>query len=223
MSDSKISSVVAITQIDGARVTSPIHWGLIAFGGIVVVGGVILTLFMSNRRDTSLAKAWIDFDSIQENEKLANFAEEQSRNPVGSATHLKMARQQLALGLREYPAPMKETFSPSPDSPEAKSSSKTPQVMAILLKARDGFDLALKGLSGLPALELECKISAGRASEALENVPDARRRYNEVVEDPRFKDSAVAREVRLRVKEMDDKGRWEGIAQLEKDLRQSSP
>ena len=223
MSDSKISSVVAITQIDGARVTSPIPWGLIAFGGIVVVGGVILTLFMSNRRDTSLAKAWIDFDSIQENEKLAIFAEEQSRNPVGSAAHLKMARQQLAIGLREYPAPMKETFSPSPDSPEAKNSSKAPQVMEILRQARNGFDLARKGLSSLPALELECLVSAGRASEALDDVQNARERYQKVVNDPRFKDSDVAREVRLRVKEMDDKGRWDGIAQLEKDLRQSAP
>ena len=95
--------------------------------------------------------------------------------------------------------------------------------MEILRQARNGFDLARKGLSSLPALELECLVSAGRASEALDDVQNARERYQKVVNDPRFKDSAVAREVRLRVKEMDDKGRWDGIAQLEKDLRQSAP
>ncbi|MFM8932223.1 MAG: tetratricopeptide repeat protein, partial [Gemmataceae bacterium] len=100
---------------------------------------------------------------------------------------------------------------------------KPADTMALLKQAREGFDKARKFFKDLPALELECMVSGGRASEALEEVDDARKRYQEVIDSPRFKESAVAREVRQRMKEMDEKGRWKTVTQIESNLRKTGP
>jgi len=198
-----------------------IPWKLVALFGILAAGGLLLVAAAMNRVDTSLAKPWVEFDSLKENDKLASFAQQNQNNLAGAAAHLKMARQQLAMGLREYPAPAKDPFPPSPDSKEAKE--KPADTMALLKQAREGFDLARKSFREMPALELDCMVSGARASEALEDVDDARKRYQEVIDSPRFKDSAVAREVRQRMKEMDEKGRWKTVTQIESTLRKAGP
>lgn len=219
MSEKKITEEVPV-QIEG-EASKEIPWKLVALFGVFGLGGLLLVLAAANRRDTSLAKNWVEFDSIKENEKLATFAKDNQNNPVGAAAHLKMARQQLAMGLREYPVPAKDPFPPSPDSKEAKE--KPADALAMLKQAREGFDLARKSFKDLPALELECMTSAAKASEALEEIEDAKNRYREVVDSPRFKESAVAREVRLRLKEMDEKGRWKTVTQIESSLRKAGP
>ncbi len=198
-----------------------IPWKLVALFGILGAGGLLLVLAAMNRVDTSLSKNWVEFDSLKENDKLANFAQQNQNNPAGAAAHLKMARQQLAMGLREYPSPAKDPFPPSPESKEAKE--KPADTMALLKQAREGFDMARKFFKDIPALELECMVSGGRASEALEEVDDARKRYQEVIDTPRFKESVVAREVRQRMKEMEEKGRWKTVTQIESNLRKTGP
>lgn len=199
--------------------TKEIPWKLIALLGVLVIGGALLVNAAANRRDTSLAKSWVEFDGIKENEKLASFAELNRTNPVGAAAHLKMARQQLAMGLREYPSPAKESFPPSPDSKEAKA--KPADAMELLKQAREGFDMARKSFKELPALELECMASAARASEGLEELEDAKKRYEEVVS--RFGESTIGREIRQRMKEMGEKDRWKTVTRIEDSLRKAGP
>lgn len=203
------------------QVSKEIPWGLVGLLGVVGIGGLLFLLVAANRRDTSLANKWVEFDSLSDNEKLASFAEGNNSNSVGAAAHLKMARQQLAMGLREYPSPAKDPFPPSPDSKEAKA--KPTDVIEVLKQARQGFDLARKSFKDLPSLQLECMVSAARASEALEEIDDAKKRYKEVLDAKEFANSAVARDVRQRLKEMDEKGRWNNVAQIETTLRKAGP
>jgi glycosyltransferase involved in cell wall biosynthesis len=92
---------------------------------------------------------------------------------------------------------------------------------AVQMVAREGFDMARKSFKELPAFELECMASAARASEGLEELEDAKKRYEEVVS--RFGESTIGREIRQRMKEMDEKDRWKTVTRIEDSLRKAGP
>ena len=197
----------------------------------ILVIGVAATVYLLFGAYTSSQTGrqgglWLALDSAKDEKEVAELARKNQGTMVGAVAQLDMARAQLAMALREYPAPSKENpvVIPALDPAKDKDKKDAPiDIKSNLEQAVQGFDLAAKKLRSSPSLDRECAIGAARALEALGRFDEARARYDAMAKNPANKDSLIAIEAERRSRKLASSDYVKQLATLQNQLRPTTP
>lgn len=193
--------------------------------GVAATGYLLFGAYSASQTGRQ-AGLWLALDSAKDEKEVAELARKNQGSMVGAVAQLDMARAQLAMALREYPAPSKDVpvVIPALDPAKDKDKKETPiDIKSNLEQAVQGFDLAAKKLKTVPALERECAIGAARALEALGRFDEARTRYETLAKNPAHKDSLITIEAERRARKLASPDYVKQLATLQNQLRPSTP
>jgi tetratricopeptide (TPR) repeat protein len=193
--------------------------------GVAATGYLLFGAYSSSQTGRQ-GGLWLALDAAKDDKEVAELARKNQGTMVGAVAQLDMARAQLAMALREYPAPSKENpvVIPALDPTKDKDKKDAPiDIKSNLEQAVQGFDLAAKKLKTVAALDRECAIGAARALEALGRFDEARARYEALSKNPANKDSLIALEAERRARKLASPDYVKQLATLQNQLRPTTP